>query len=1123
MSLKPKPKSPDAIAEARIQAALRQQTRNLDLSRLALTSLPESLGRLTGLQSLDLSRNRLTSLPESLRRLTSFMLSSELTSLPPDWLGNLTGLQSLNLSDNRLTSLPGWLGKLTNLQSLDLSINSFSNPGGLWLGELTSLRSLNLSRNRLEGLPESLGRLTGLQSLNLSDDQLWDLPGWLGNLTGLRSLNLSQNRLTSLPGWLGKLTNLQSLNLFNNWFTSLPDLWLGELRGLKSLDLSANQLTSLPEWFGKLTTLQSLSLSSNSFTSLPDWLGKLTNLQSLNLSSNRLTSLPAWLGNLISLQSLDLDDNQLTSLPDWLGNLTGLQELYLHHNRLTSLPAWLGNLTGLQKLYLHHNRLTSLPDWFGNLTSLQSLHLLNNQLASLPESLGRLTNLQSLDLSGNQLTSLPESLGNLTSLQSLHLSANQLTTLPVGIRKLRELTHFFVHENPGLAIPVEMLDPTPSELAPRKEPGDPAAILDYYFRIHPPEREGKRPARVLRELKVILVGRGEVGKTSLIDVLKGGEFIEGMKKTEGITITLWPLMLADGKEATARVWDFGGQEIMHGTHQFFLTHRSLYLVVVDGRHDRAKQDAEYWLKLVRAFGGQSPVLVVLNKQRRHAYDTDREYLAKKYEVAREHFFRTDCADEASVDQLRKAFEHEAVGMLAPKELFPAEWWTVKERLGAMKEHGENYLSAESYENLCKELNVEEKDADILLRRLTELGTVVSFPDFGLRELTVLNPEWVTDGIYRVLNDDLVREQRHGQLVWDELTRILPAHLWPMKRHRFLVELMRKFELCFPLEGEADTELVPELLPDKTPPLDDWNPAECLVFLYEYPMLPYGVLPRFITRTHSKSQARDRWRSGVVLAREEAEAVVRADYDKNQVIVWVRGRYADARRGLLTVVRDDFAAIHGRIKGLNPKELVAVKGHPEVAVRYDDLLKDEREGLRTTRVTVGEKRIDVDIAELLNGVESPEDRAKRAKEEERLAGVKAITHDNRVMGNLYETHYSGGTFYGPVAVVMNDCINIINNQPAGERKQLLETLQKQIGELISGPAEEKQQLRKEVADRLKKLTEGVTSGTPDREWYSVSAKGLLDAAKYVKEFSGAIAGTLKNIGSSFWPDFTLPDN
>jgi hypothetical protein len=48
-------------------------------------------------------------------------------------------------------------------------------------------------------------------------------------------------------------------------------------------------------------------------------------------------------------------------------------------------------------------------------------------------------------------------------------------------------------------------------------------------------------------------------------------------------------------------------------------------------------------------------------------------------------------------------------------------------------------------------------------------------------------------------------------------------------------------------------------------------------------------------------------------------------------------------------------------------------------------------------------------------------------------------------------------HGPVAAVMKDCTSIINSQPPGQRKKLLETLHKQIGEIISGPPEEKQQL------------------------------------------------------------------
>jgi hypothetical protein len=55
-----------------------------------------------------------------------------------------------------------------------------------------------------------------------------------------------------------------------------------------------------------------------------------------------------------------------------------------------------------------------------------------------------------------------------------------------------------------------------------------------------------------------------------------------------------------------------------------------------------------------------------------------------------------------------------------------------------------------------------------------------------------------------------------------------------------------------------------------------------------------------------------------------------------------------------------------------------------------------------------------------------------------------------------------------------------------------------------------------------MTESVTSGTPECAWYSVSSKGLLGAAKFVKDFSAEIGGALKNLGSSFWPDFKLTD-
>ena len=41
---------------------------------------------------------------------------------------------------------------------------------------------------------------------------------------------------------------------------------------------------------------------------------------------------------------------------------------------------------------------------------------------------------------------------------------------------------------------------------------------------------------------------------------------------------------------------------MHATHQFFLTKRSLYLLVLDSRLTQEENRVEYWLKIIQSFG-----------------------------------------------------------------------------------------------------------------------------------------------------------------------------------------------------------------------------------------------------------------------------------------------------------------------------------------------------------------------------------------------------------------------------------------------------------------------------------------------------------------------------------------
>ena len=68
------------------------------------------------------------------------------------------------------------------------------------------------------------------------------------------------------------------------------------------------------------------------------------------------------------------------------------------------------------------------------------------------------------------------------------------------------------------------------------------------------------------------------------------------------------------------IWDFGGQEMMRGTHRFFLTERSLYLLVLEDRRLDDQRAVHEWMKTIRNRGGDSPVLVVINKSDRGKQD-----------------------------------------------------------------------------------------------------------------------------------------------------------------------------------------------------------------------------------------------------------------------------------------------------------------------------------------------------------------------------------------------------------------------------------------------------------------------------------------------------------------------
>ena len=88
----------------------------------------------------------------------------------------------------------------------------------------------------------------------------------------------------------------------------------------------------------------------------------------------------------------------------------------------------------------------------------------------------------------------------------------------------------------------------------------------------------------LPDVKVLVLGNGQIGKTQICRRLRGEPFDTSVPSTHGIMVTSAPLAMTaiagrPGQEARLHLWDFGGQDLYHGTHGLFLRTRSIFVIV----------------------------------------------------------------------------------------------------------------------------------------------------------------------------------------------------------------------------------------------------------------------------------------------------------------------------------------------------------------------------------------------------------------------------------------------------------------------------------------------------------------------------------------------------------------
>jgi internalin A len=596
-------------------------------------------------------------------------------------------------------------------------------------------------------------------------------------------------------------------------------------------------------------------------------------------------------------------------------------------------------------------------------------------IALLPDIL-KMRKLESLLLVGNQFAEIPHEIINLSKLGFLFIDERQLKHSAAVLVQLKK-TNLSIWTG-------KMFNHIPLEISSKFENGQ--ELLDYYFKTL------KGESRELNEAKVLVVGEANVGKTSLIVRLITKKYDPKRNPTKGIQIYKDWKVPVNGRAVQLNVWDFGGQEIMHATHQFFLTKRSLYILMLDATVDKDANRVEYWLEKIRILGGGSPVVIVTNKIDLHQLDINQTKLLKDYPNIKG-FHEVSCENGAGLDKLKAALVKE-VGVLGGiHDALPKSWFAVKEEL---EKTDADFISNDKYEEICRAKEVDEKDWERLIELLHDLGVVLSFrDDRRVQETSVLNPEWVTQGVYDIINSRELFKTK-GVLTRKMLAEILNKPNYPVKKQLFIVDMMRKFELCFDIR-ENEEFLVPDLLSEDELNTGNWD--DSLRFEYQYNILFGSIITRFIVKMHKSISKTTYWRTGVVLEfkideQVKNEALVVADTLKRKITVAIRGN-EHTRREFLSRIREKFEEIYDSFPDefkKNVSERAPIPQNPEVSVAYKHLLFLEERGEEFYFPEGLDEQ--VSVGKLLNGIESKTRRDERRKAEEIREDVGGQTENRK---------------------------------------------------------------------------------------------------------------------------------
>lgn len=512
--------------------------------------------------------------------------------------------------------------------------------------------------------------------------------------------------------------------------------------------------------------------------------------------------------------------------------------------------------------------------------------------------------------------------GTFPHLETLHLANNQLTEFVLPDGSFPKLQTLYLYENPITNLDREIFD--------KKQENVWEDVRIYLESVG----EGKETDFV-HQAKMILIGNGEVGKSSIrIRLLnKKAPLPKQEDRTEGLDIVPYKIKKLKPSETkldheidfTVNIWDFGGQGKYREVQQLFCSRKSLYIFVTAFDDDPEKNEHyigwKYWLSMARAFGydkdedHNSPVIHVANKIDK-CLDGNYEVNANEKKAIFPEiktFVQISCTTLTNFSDFEQKIRLHLSDISA--DVFTSRknknWLTVKNALEEKCKNNINHITKAEYLVLCNENNMTNEQAESWLKNLHDIGTVIHFGENELlKNWVILNPIWVKEALYNVLNSTLIENgvfrESYFPTVWNQyalrkkslfdriLNNIKGKKDYTSEEHQHLLQLMLAYKFCYPTQdrfGELHY-IIPALLYEKEPLIEAYLQIYDVELCFDYkPFIPAGTVNKLMVDLREKIYGEYKWKNNVILHDPDSNgyAHIREDWENGKVYVCIRNR------------------------------------------------------------------------------------------------------------------------------------------------------------------------------------------------------------------------------------------